>query len=179
MICTDTGRACLVRGRPIPGQAFTLIELVVVLAIIGILMGLLLPALGRVRESANRAACGNNLKQIGLALIHYHDNQHSLPPGMSVKRGPVPPYAGWLTRLLPFVEQEALYQDAVASAAAPLPITGPLSDGPHVGMRTVVSVFGCLSDTRALSVYDHNGLEVACTSYIGVQGKNRARQNGV
>jgi prepilin-type N-terminal cleavage/methylation domain-containing protein/prepilin-type processing-associated H-X9-DG protein len=91
-------------------HAFTLIELLVVIAIIGILIALLLPAVQKVRESANRARCQNNLKQLGLACQTYHDSFHSFPPGNRNAGGDK---GSWLFMVLPYIEQGNLYKQVI------------------------------------------------------------------
>jgi prepilin-type N-terminal cleavage/methylation domain-containing protein/prepilin-type processing-associated H-X9-DG protein len=136
-------------------RGFTLIELLVVIAIIAVLIGLLLPAVQKVREAANRSQCGNNLKQMGLALHNYHGANGRFPPGfVSRLTDPgwtMPPGGcnafppeegpGWslFAFMLPYLEQDNLYR----SINFNLPVTDPANADAR---RTPVKTYLCPSD---------------------------------
>jgi prepilin-type N-terminal cleavage/methylation domain-containing protein len=103
---------------------FTLVELLVVIAIIGVLVALLLPAVQAAREAARRSSCGNNLKQLGIALHNFHDVNNSFPPGAVDDDTNS---LGWGVAILPYMEQMPLYQqiDAVFGPAQPAVATNP------------------------------------------------------
>jgi len=149
-------------------RGFTLIELLVVIAIIAILIGLLLPAVQKVREAAARMSCSNNMKQLCLACHNYQDAQGQLPPStlMNSRVGGIDDFnqnfgPNWAVLILPYIEQQNLYQP-YATSIQNYPTNG---DSGWRGMRsTTIKTFLCPSDT---------GSQV----FTAVAGGNWARGN--
>jgi hypothetical protein len=131
--------------------------LIVAVGIIGVLLLLMLPAVQRVRESANRASCSNNLKQLGLASHHCHDTFGRLPPGLGYFPGP-PTYGNAFFHLLPFLEQENLFAHSCGFA------------GNNDVFSQPVKIFVCPSDPSAGAdgqVTDNQGKIWGADSYAG------------
>lgn len=153
--------------------AFTLIEVIVVIAIVGVLAALLLTAVQYARAAAGRADCLNRLRQLALALHTYHDANRALPPGSTLNAGR-PRYArlNWHARVLPHLEQPALWADIQrAYAAAPDMRSVP----PHVHRGTVVNMFVCPTDPRGDRPSQAGN---ALTSYLGITGRNQKTNDG-
>lgn len=130
-------------------SGLTLIELLVVLAILAVLAGLLLPAVQKTREAANRIRCANHLKQVGLACHAYHNAAGSFPPGYRACRHPNPlatsPGWGWAAYLLPYLEQQTLFNRIDVH----LPIENPVNNA----RKTLVRTYLCPSDPGVPDVF--------------------------
>jgi prepilin-type N-terminal cleavage/methylation domain-containing protein len=152
---------------------FTLVELLVVIAIIGILVALLLPAVQAAREAARRMQCGNNLKQLGLALHNYHDTYKTFPPdaiwhgnraGTVQAAQDVRNYT-WIAMTLPFVEQRALY-DQINFSLPALAELNRIQVAGTPALRLTMNFLQCPSDPG----FNAPPRGIAITSYAGNAG---------
>ncbi|MCS6864636.1 MAG: DUF1559 domain-containing protein [Gemmataceae bacterium] len=161
-------------------RGLSLVELIVVFAIIGLVMSLALSGVQKVRVSAARARCQNNVRQLALGLHQYHDHHSAFPPGFTRDAGKGSMRLSWHTRILPFIEQEPLWQ-AVLQAYSTDPAPHTSNHPPHQTIqRTPVPTFFCPSDPRSqLGNPAESQLVVALTSYPGVIGTDRLARDGI
>ena len=124
--------------RPSRRWAFTLIELLVVIAIIGVLIALLLPAVQKVREAANRMSCRNNLKQLALGFMNYHDSFRKLPPDRVGRDA----YLTWAALILPYIEADNIYRLWNPPATG---VTWRYADQPAEALEAQLKIFFCPS----------------------------------
>jgi prepilin-type N-terminal cleavage/methylation domain-containing protein len=163
-------------------NAFTIVELLVVIAIIGILVSLLLPAVQTAREAARRIKCMNNLKQIGMGLIHYSEAFGYLPPGGAADE---PPFgtdtsnngwwgSSWMIYILPMIEQDDIYKQMQFTGASGWP--GDTGNNAYevLGGR-MISTYRCASSTlplwgNAWGAYGSYPTYSMDASYVGISG---------
>src|SRR5689334_7476393 len=139
-------------------RGFTLIELLVVIAIIAVLIGLLLPAVQKVREAAARTQCSNNLKQIALACHNFENTFGYLPPPRGTNYDGFTSYRGWMCEILPYIEQQNLYNQMY---------TTPWNTGYFAMYVTPLKTYSCPSDPRGAPIQPN---PAGLTSYLGVTG---------
>jgi len=152
-------------------KGFSLVELVVVIAIVAVMIGLLIPAVQKARESGNRLRCQSNLRQMGLALHQYHETNHALPSAVQI--GDVPyRFLSWQARILPWIEQASLWhRTEIAFHQDPF-----FSKQPHHELRaTVLQIYICPSEGREITAPQQSVIPTAFTHYLAVSGDRPTR----
>jgi prepilin-type N-terminal cleavage/methylation domain-containing protein/prepilin-type processing-associated H-X9-DG protein len=169
-----------------PGRvAYTLIELLVAIAIIGVLAGLVLSAVQKVRSAAAKVSCANRVKQLALALHMTHDIDGHFPPGTETNRTANRyPYLSWRGRILPNLEMEPYWRTAESDYGLNRDPFQLFGGHDHSIRPVVLSVYSCPADGRLASAWDvpliqGGTLRVSLSSYLGINGTTSRLRDGV
>ncbi|MBY0524879.1 MAG: DUF1559 domain-containing protein, partial [Gemmataceae bacterium] len=153
-------------------SGFSLIELLVVIAIIAILAALIMSGVQKARTARDKVYCVNNLRQMGIGLHSHHSQYGAFPPGCT--GGAAPQWQAWMAKILPFIEQDNVWKQSKAAYASG---AWPWGD-PHP-RDLVLSIYTCPMEKRVLQAQYAQGVRIALTSYLGVNGTNHSANNGV
>lgn len=154
--------------------AFTIVELLVSIAVISLLLSLMLPAVHKVRSAAAKMSCQNKLRQVALALHHHHDNQSAFPSAYKGRRSSEPNRrVSWIGRILPELGEGPL-ADQVRSDFARTQNTRE-----HVGPKHLLNIIACPADPDAGSVHRYHDREYAFTNYHGNLGTESRSRDGI
>jgi prepilin-type N-terminal cleavage/methylation domain-containing protein/prepilin-type processing-associated H-X9-DG protein len=157
-------------------RGLSLLELLVVMAIVVVLIGLLLPAVQKVRAAAARVSCGNNLRQLGLGLHQYQAVHGAFPPATRDDNAAPYPFLSWMGRLLPYVDQGPLWDVTEAAFKSdPYQMRVP----PHPGAMTPVPLFHCPAGATPSLVTMYDGQQAALGSYRAVNGTDLLASDGM
>ncbi len=160
-------------------RAFTLVEILVIIAIIGVLVALLLPAVQAAREAARRMQCQNNLKQIGLALLNYESTHKQFPSGylsdLDASKNDTGPGWGWATLILPQMEETTLFNS--------IHIDRPIEDSSNTARLSVIPNYLCPTEDfrRTWTAKSSSGTaicDVGESNYVGVYGTGEPGSDG-
>jgi prepilin-type processing-associated H-X9-DG protein len=154
-------------------RAFSLAELLVVIGVVGLVLGLTLPAIQRVRESAARLQCQNNLRQVGIGLHNFHVSHNRLPPARPERFPSNEPESllSWMALILAHMDQIPLWEETLLACKID---THPYHSPPHVGYTTVIPSYVCPTDERLRRPQvTPSGDRAAFGSYVGVSGTSR------
>jgi prepilin-type N-terminal cleavage/methylation domain-containing protein/prepilin-type processing-associated H-X9-DG protein len=156
-------------------RALTLIELLIVLAIITVLFALTLSGVQNVRAASQRTICANQLRQVGLALQHAHDIHGRFPPGTHNQSSGPQPFASWITRILPQLDQVNAWREFEEDYRKEIKFVGPPQ---HRNLGRHLPVVLCPLEARSVATVEE-GYSVAFTSYLGIAGKYGAGEDGI
>jgi len=167
-------------SRPVGAKrrAFTLVELLVVVGLCCMLIGMIMPAIQKVRAAADKLTCANQLRQLGTALHLYHNDYLAFPAGLTSNKPTQQfPNMSWMARILPYVEMDSAWNQIQAAYQID---RSPFKNPPHAYFSKPIKLFGCPSDERVSDPRPtRKGYIVGLTSYVGCLGTSWNQPDGM